>query len=89
MRYHRLRPGPRQLSGFIRVKHPWQLRHSCPNNPDCHVWSIPVTEARFEAVFAEPAPLLYNAAPSQRLPVITNAAPNRIQLLRWGLVPAG
>ena len=48
----------------------------------------PVAEARFEAVFAEPAPLLYNAAPSQRLPVITNTAPDRIQLLRWGLVPA-
>ena len=48
----------------------------------------PSAEARFEAVFAEPAPLLYNAAPSQRLPVITNAAPGRVQLLRWGLVPA-
>ena len=48
----------------------------------------PSAEARFEAGFAEPAPLLYNAAPSQRLPVITNAAPDRIQLLRWGLVPA-
>ncbi len=48
----------------------------------------PSAEARFEAVFAEPAPLRYNAAPSQQLPVITNAAPDRVQLLRWGLVPA-
>ena len=48
----------------------------------------PAAEQQFGAAFAEPAPLLYNAAPSQRLPVITNAAPARIQLLRWGLVPA-
>ncbi len=46
------------------------------------------TEQRFEATFTEPAPPNYNAAPSQRLPIITNAAPGQIQLLRWGLVPA-
>ena len=43
---------------------------------------------RFGATFVEPAPTTYNAAPSQRLPVITNAAPGQIQLLRWGLVPS-
>ena len=30
----------------------------------------------------------YNAAPTQKLPVIANAEPNAIQLLTWGLVPA-
>lgn len=34
-----------------------------------------------------PAPN-FNAAPSQALPIITNAAPGQIQLVRWGLVPA-
>ncbi len=29
----------------------------------------------------------YNAAPSQNLPVITNAAPERIVHYRWGLIP--
>lgn len=48
----------------------------------------PAAEQRFDAKFAEPAPTTYNAAPSQRLPVITNAAPGQIQLLNWGLVPA-
>ena len=45
-------------------------------------------EQRFDATFSEPTPPTYNAAPSQRLPIITNAAPRQIQLLRWGLVPA-
>ena len=36
---------------------------------------------------AAPAPN-YNAAPSQALPIITNAAPGQIQLVPWGLVPA-
>ena len=45
-------------------------------------------EQRFDAAFAEPTLPNYNAAPSQRLPIITNAAPGQIQLLRWGLVPA-
>ncbi len=48
----------------------------------------PAVAQRFGATFAEPAPTTYNAAPSQRLPVITNAAPGQIQLLRWGLVPS-
>ena len=34
-----------------------------------------------------PAPN-YNAAPSQALPIITNAAPGQIQLVSWGLVPS-
>jgi len=47
----------------------------------------PVIEERFDATFTEPAPANYNAAPSQRLPIITNAEPGRIQLLQWGLLP--
>jgi putative SOS response-associated peptidase YedK len=35
---------------------------------------------------AAPAPN-YNAAPSQALPIITNATPGQIQLVSWGLVP--
>jgi len=34
-----------------------------------------------------PAPT-FNAAPSQALPILTNAAPRQIQLVPWGLVPA-
>ncbi len=34
-----------------------------------------------------PVPTTYNAAPAQALPIITNAAPGQIQLVRWGLVP--
>ncbi|WP_046243929.1 SOS response-associated peptidase [Hymenobacter terrenus] len=48
----------------------------------------PAAEQRFEAQFVEPAPTTYNAAPSQRLPIITNTAPAQIQLLSWGLVPS-
>ncbi|GAB3299740.1 SOS response-associated peptidase [Hymenobacter tenuis] len=45
-------------------------------------------EARFDASFAgDPVLPTYNAAPSQRLPVILNTEPGRIQLLQWGLVP--
>ncbi len=51
------------------------------------VTPAPAVEQRFEAVFREPAPVTYNAAPSQLLPVVTNAAPGQIQLLKWGLVP--
>src|SRR5687768_6958257 len=29
----------------------------------------------------------YNAAPSQKLPVITNESPGEIHLYRWGLIP--
>ena len=48
----------------------------------------PEVEQRFDAQFTVAAPTTYNAAPSQRLPVITNAAPHQIQLLSWGLVPS-
>ena len=48
----------------------------------------PAIEQRFDARFTAAAPTTYNAAPSQRLPVITNAAPHQIQLLSWGLVPS-
>lgn len=30
----------------------------------------------------------YNIAPTQRLPVITNAAPRQLKLHRWGLIPS-
>ena len=36
---------------------------------------------------ASPAPN-FNAAPSQALPIITNSAPDQIQLVSWGLVPS-
>jgi putative SOS response-associated peptidase YedK len=48
----------------------------------------PAVEQRFDAAFTEPAAPSYNAAPSQRLPIITNAAPDQIQLVSWGLVPS-
>ena len=48
----------------------------------------PSLAKRFNATeAAEPAPN-YNAAPSQALPIITNAAPQQIQLVSWGLVPS-
>ncbi|MCC2545943.1 SOS response-associated peptidase [Hymenobacter sp. BT175] len=48
---------------------------------------VPVIEERFDATFTEPMPPNFNAAPSQRLPIITNTEPGRIQLLQWGLLP--
>ncbi|SHJ37450.1 Putative SOS response-associated peptidase YedK [Hymenobacter daecheongensis DSM 21074] len=47
----------------------------------------PAVEKRFDATFTQPMPPNYNAAPSQQLPIITNAEPGRIQLVRWGLLP--
>jgi putative SOS response-associated peptidase YedK len=48
----------------------------------------PALAKRFNAKeAASPAPN-FNAAPSQALPIITNAAPGQIQLVRWGLVPS-
>ncbi|AIZ65457.1 hypothetical protein PK28_17470 (plasmid) [Hymenobacter sp. DG25B] len=44
-------------------------------------------EERFEATMPD-FPATYNAAPSQQLPVITNTAPQQVQLVQWGLVPA-
>jgi putative SOS response-associated peptidase YedK len=46
-----------------------------------------VLEKRFNARFAENFRPRYNAAPSQRLPVILNSAPHQIRLLKWGLNP--
>ena len=45
-------------------------------------------EDRFDARFEEPFAPRYNAAPGQRLPVITNESPESIRTLEWGLVPA-
>ncbi|WP_263018346.1 SOS response-associated peptidase [Natronobiforma cellulositropha] len=47
-------------------------------------------EERFDARFVSPAAARprYNAAPGQRLPVITDAEPETIRTLEWGLVPA-
>ena len=48
----------------------------------------PALARRFAAREAPTPSPNFNAAPSQALPIITNAAPNQIQLVRWGLVPA-
>lgn len=45
-------------------------------------------EERFGARFAEPFSPRYNAAPGQRLPVITSEEPETIQRFEWGLVPS-
>ena len=45
-------------------------------------------EERFDATFEEPFSPRYNLAPGQRLPVITDAAPETIRQLEWGLVPS-
>ena len=43
---------------------------------------------RFQAELpAEGLEPRYNAAPTQKLPVILNDEPSTIQLLRWGLIP--
>src|SRR6266849_752402 len=42
-------------------------------------------EEHFGAKFAEPMQPRYNAAPSQRLPVILNADPHSIVLSPWGI----
>lgn len=47
----------------------------------------PILEKRFDARFSAPAGPNYNAAPSQKLPVILNTEPGQIQLLQWGLIP--
>lgn len=48
----------------------------------------PALAKRFSAKEAPTPPPNFNAAPSQALPIITNAAPQQIQLVRWGLVPS-
>src|SRR6056297_491364 len=45
-------------------------------------------EARFDATFAFDFEPRYNAAPSQSLPVVTDADPDTIQRMEWGLVPS-
>ena len=45
-------------------------------------------EDRFDARFEQAFEPRYNAAPGQSLPVITDAAPDTFQFLRWGLVPS-
>ena len=61
----------------------------------CGRYSIAVepteVEERFRAAFAETAEPMkprYNAAPSQKLPVILNADPPSIIFSRWGVKPA-
>ena len=46
----------------------------------------PAAEKRSGARFEAPALATYNAAPSQQMPIITNAAPECIQLIAWDLV---
>ncbi|EJN61124.1 SOS response-associated peptidase [Halogranum rubrum] len=48
----------------------------------------PTLEERFDADAESPLEPRYNCAPGQRLPVITNDAPDTIQTLKWGLVPS-
>ena len=45
-------------------------------------------EARFEATFDFEFEPRYNAAPSQSLPIITDADPDTIQRMEWGLIPS-
>ncbi|SDR35360.1 Putative SOS response-associated peptidase YedK [Natronobacterium texcoconense] len=45
-------------------------------------------EERFDATLEEEFSPRYNAAPGQRLPVITDAEPETVQRLEWGLVPS-
>jgi len=48
----------------------------------------PVLAQRFGAQEAAGSVPSFNAAPSQALPIITNAAPGQIQRVSWGLVPS-
>jgi len=58
----------------------------------CGRYSIAVeasdVEKHFRATFTEPIKPRYNAAPSQKLPVILNFNPRKIVLSSWGLKPA-
>ncbi len=44
-------------------------------------------EERFDATFASAFEPRYNAAPSQSLPVVSDAAPGTIEPMEWGFVP--
>lgn len=46
-----------------------------------------VVEERFDAEAVEPLEPRYNIAPREDLAVIRNDAPDRIELLEWGLLP--
>src|SRR6267143_6852943 len=58
----------------------------------CGRYSIAVEpaliEKRFGARFAEPFTKRYNAAPSQKLPVILNYNPRKLVFTHWGMKPA-
>ncbi len=45
-------------------------------------------QIRFNALRAEALKPIYNAAPTQNLPVILNSEPTTINLCRWGLIPS-
>lgn len=47
-----------------------------------------VLEDRFGAAFDTSFAPRYNIAPGQKVPVVTNDAPEKIQRLEWGLVPS-
>ena len=49
--------------------------------------STDVVQDRFNAEAVEQWPPHYNAAPSQRLPVIVNDNPKAIRLAEWGFQP--
>ena len=60
----------------------------------CGRYSVVIDEAKLREQFTRdlftPKNALaknYNVAPTQRNPVITNKAPDQLQLFRWGLVP--
>ncbi len=44
-------------------------------------------QGRFRARFDAPMKPRYNAAPSQETPVVLNSDPEKIQFVRWGLLP--
>src|SRR6266852_2566776 len=45
-------------------------------------------EERFHATFLEPFKPRYNAAPSQKLPVIFNYNPRKLVFTHWGMKPS-
>jgi len=54
------------------------------------IFQITDTEAvekRFDATVSEEIEPRYNAAPGQRLPVVTNDEPDTVNQFRWGLIP--
>ncbi|MFA6553432.1 MAG: SOS response-associated peptidase [Patescibacteria group bacterium] len=47
-----------------------------------------ILEERWQAQIAMPLPRHYNAAPTEKLPVILNTSPHLIIVGQWGLVPS-